>query len=97
MTICWWVFVSLHLQDTNHPTNQVRSVLVPHAAANCQLDNWYWLLLFLIVLVLLFYLWRRKPAIVQQWSQTISSAVTQRLQPEPGAGEAGHAARATHG
>lgn len=25
-------------------------------------NNWYWLLLFLIVLVLLYYLWRRKPA-----------------------------------
>jgi len=67
-------------------SNEVRSVLNPtplQRIVNWFLDNWYWLLLFLIVLVLLFYLWRRKPAIVQQWSQTISSAVTQRLSLNP--------------
>lgn len=67
-------------------SNEVRSVLNPtpmQRIVNWFLDNWYWLLLFLIVLILLFYLWRRKPAIVQQWSQTISSAVTQRLSLNP--------------
>lgn len=48
-------------------SNEVLIHLTPtplQRVINWLLNNWYWLLLFLIVLVLLYYLWRRKPAFI---------------------------------
>lgn len=63
-------------------SNAVTVEVVPtqgQAVVAWLLANWYWILLFLIVLALLFYLWRRKPAVVyQQVNQTITS-FTKRL------------------
>ena len=60
-------------------SNEIRSVLTPtplQRIVNWLLDNWYWLLLFLIVLVLLFYLWRRKPAFIAPITTQIKQLTT---------------------
>ncbi len=60
-------------------SNEIRGVLQPtplQRIVNWLLDNWYWLLLFLIVLVLLFYLWRRKPAFIAPITTQIKQLTT---------------------
>lgn len=62
-------------------SNEVLLTLTPtplQRIINWFLNNWYWLLLFLIVLALLFYLWRRKPAFIAPVSTQLKQ-LTMRL------------------